>query len=70
MGIIHDLGGNKIVNYAWGLEEVSNNLVEAYALCCGLNLAKEDGIKRLVVLGDSLFIIHSYLIKEILQMPY
>jgi hypothetical protein len=51
------LEGNEIVNYAWGLGEVSNNLVESYTLWCGLNLAKEDGIIRLVMLGDSLFII-------------
>jgi len=61
-GKIHDPEGNEIVNCSWGLGKVSNNLAEAYAFWCGLNLAKEEGIRILVVFGDSLFIIEAIIL--------
>jgi ribonuclease HI len=54
---IHDPRGNQIVNYALGFGNVSNNLVEAYSLWCGLIIAKDEGIKSLIVFGDSLLVI-------------
>jgi hypothetical protein len=36
---------------------VSNNLVEAYSLWCGLLITKENGLGTLSIFGDSLLII-------------
>jgi ribonuclease HI len=52
-GIIHDPRGIQIVKYAWGLGNISNNMVESYSLWCGLVIVKEEGIKKMIVLGDS-----------------
>jgi hypothetical protein len=52
-GIIHDPEGIQIVKYVWGLGNVSNNMIESYSQWCGLVIAKEAGIKKLIVLGDS-----------------
>jgi len=32
MEILYDFGGNIVVTYAWGLGQMTNNQVEAYAL--------------------------------------
>jgi ribonuclease HI len=58
-GTIHGPGGIPIVNYAWELGSVSNTLAEVYSLRCGLGIAKETGIRELVVLGDSLLVIRA-----------
>ena len=52
-GIIYDPKEIQIVKYAWGLGNVSNNMIESYSQWCGLVIAKEARIKKLIVLGDS-----------------
>jgi ribonuclease HI len=56
-GIIQDHEGNEVVNYIWGLGNVSNNLDEVYVAMCGLIMAKEERISNLIVFGDSLLVI-------------
>jgi ribonuclease HI len=56
-GSIHDLGGRQVDHYALGLGNVSKNLAEAYSLWCGIVIVKEEGIKSLTVLGDSMLVI-------------
>jgi ribonuclease HI len=56
-GALHDLRGTLAISFAWGLSQLSNNLVEAYALLCGLTLAKEKNVRALSILGDSMIII-------------
>jgi hypothetical protein len=58
-GTIRDPVGKKYVNYAWGLGNVLNNLTKTYALWCGINLEKEEGIKKIVVIGDLLLVIQA-----------
>ena len=60
---VHDLKGNHIVNYDLGLGNVTNNLAKAYSLLCVLVIAKDEGIKSLTMLGDSLSIIRE--VKEL-----
>jgi len=55
-GIIHDPRGIQIVKYAWGHGNVCNNIYESYSLCCALIISKEEGIKKMIVLGDSLMV--------------
>jgi hypothetical protein len=56
-GSLHDLRGTTITFYAWGLRNVSNNLAEAYALCCGL-------FRTLLVFGDSMIFIKALIGKS------
>jgi ribonuclease HI len=51
--------------YAWGLGSVSNNIVEAYALWAGLRLAKDMGILKLSILGDSMLVIRALIKRNI-----
>lgn len=44
-GSIHDPRGRKVVHYALGLGNVSNNLAEGYSLWCGLVIAKEKELE-------------------------
>ena len=57
-GVIFNLEGNIIKNYACGLGIGTNNQTECYALFLGLKLSLASGIHSLVVSGDSL-LIHS-----------
>jgi ribonuclease HI len=56
-GIPLDIGGNQIASYAWGLGEVSNNMVDAYFLWKGLDINKGEGLKSIIILGDSMLVI-------------
>ena len=52
----------KVTEYSWGLGCVINNQTKAYALYKGIQLAKENQVAPLIVLGDSLLLI-KYLLK-------
>jgi hypothetical protein len=56
-GSIHDLGGRHVDRYALGIGNVSKNIAEAYSFWCGHVIVKEEGIKSLIVLGDSMLVI-------------
>jgi ribonuclease HI len=56
-GIICDLGGNPLVQFSWGLGNVTNNSAEAYALWQGIRLAKAYGFRKIIILGDSMIMI-------------
>jgi ribonuclease HI len=56
-GILYDHGGKTVTRYHWNLGMDTNNKVEAYTLLKGVQLAHSKGIRKLVVLGDSLTII-------------
>jgi hypothetical protein len=58
-GSLHDLGGNMIVYYAWGMGHISNNLGNTYSLWMGFCIEKEARIKYLIFLGDSMLVIKS-----------
>jgi ribonuclease HI len=63
-GILGDPGGNRVIQFAWGLGLASNNLVEAYALWNGLRLAYEEGVRPMIILGDSMLVIRAILKKS------
>jgi hypothetical protein len=52
-GIICEPRGNIVAHFAWGLGTTSNNIVEAYALWKGINIAWDQGIKRIIIFGLS-----------------
>ena len=56
-GIIKDLQGNLMVSFEWGLGQMSNNKAEAYGLLLGSHIAKNLGLRNLLILGDSAIII-------------
>ena len=56
-GVILSPDGNQELSFSWGLGIESNNMAEALALWKGLNLAKEQGIRHIVVIGDSRLVI-------------
>jgi hypothetical protein len=56
-GSLLDPRGISVILFSWGLGNASNNLENAYALLCGLSLAKEANINSLIVFGDSMVII-------------
>ena len=47
------------IKFTWGLDIDSNNMAEALALWQGLRIAKEMGISKLTVIGDSRIIIYA-----------
>jgi len=58
-GILFESGGNNPITYEWGLEENSNNRVEAYGLLLGTSILKQRKMQNPVILGDSTFIIQA-----------
>jgi ribonuclease HI len=56
---LFDLRGNQIDYYAWGFVNVFNNMVEAYSLWKGLDIKKEEGLKTLIILGDSMLVMRA-----------
>ena len=44
--------------FAWGLGIDTNNMAEALALWQGLRIAKDLGTTELIVIGDSIVLIH------------
>ena len=52
-GLIMDQHGNHIASFEWGLEQMTNNKAEAYALMQGLQLIKKLKIKNVMVFEDS-----------------
>ena len=56
-GILLSSENSGLINYAWGLGIMSNNMAEALALWQGLKIAHEQKIHSLVVFGDSKLII-------------
>lgn len=56
-GIIKDPHGNLMVSFEWGLGQMSNNKAEAYGLLLGSHIAKNLGLRNLLILGDSAIII-------------
>jgi hypothetical protein len=45
-GSLRDPKGNPITSYSWGLSNVSNNIVEAYALWEGVKIVRERRITK------------------------
>jgi ribonuclease HI len=63
-GSLHNLRGTSIISYSQGLDHLSNNLVEAYNLLCGLSIAKEENIRSISVFGDLMIIIKTMIGKS------
>lgn len=55
-GILRTSDGTIRIKYSWGLGICSNNTAEALALWKGCQIAKDHGINKLNVFGDSLLI--------------
>jgi ribonuclease HI len=58
-GILCDPGGNIIVHYSWGLGNTSNNVAETYASWQRVRIAKIRGLRKLIILGDSMIMIRA-----------
>jgi hypothetical protein len=58
-GIICDPKGHIVAQFAWGLGSISNNYVEAYTLWKGISIARDQGIKSITILYDSLIVIRA-----------
>ena len=56
-GILQYPGGNHIASYAWGLGNVSNNIVRDYSLWKGVQIATKERITKIVIFGDSMIVI-------------
>lgn len=56
-GLICNANGETILQFEWGLEELSNNRAEGLALYQGLTQLIKIGIKKAIVFGDSAIII-------------
>jgi len=56
-GSIHDLRGRQVDHYALGLGNVSKNIAKDHSFRCGHVIVKEEGIKSLTVLRDSMLVI-------------
>jgi len=62
-------GGTSIMSFAWGLRNLSNNLVEDYALLCDLSIAKDANIGVIHVYGDSMIIVKAILVNLFVKEP-
>jgi ribonuclease HI len=56
-GVIFDFKGNKVLEFAWGLGNATNNHAEVLATYMGLRLIPENRSTRLMVISDSDLII-------------
>jgi hypothetical protein len=56
-GIIYDPKGHIVAHFSWGLDTVSKNIVESYALCKGINISHDHGIRRIIILDNYLILI-------------
>lgn len=56
-GMIFNLEKKYETKYAWGLGKASNNQAEALPLWQGLKISISKGIKKLIIVGDSLVVI-------------
>jgi ribonuclease HI len=65
-GIICDPEGTLVAHYAWGLGNVSNNIVEFYALWEGIRFTKAMGIQKLTIFGDSMLVIRAIIKRNII----
>lgn len=61
-GVIKDEQGRNLVTYEWGLGIMTNNKAEAYSLLLGTSIARNLGIRNLLIVGDSAIIIASMII--------
>jgi hypothetical protein len=48
---------NQIAYYSYGIGNVSNNIARAYSLWKGLDIAKVEGLKYIIVLRDLMLVI-------------
>jgi len=65
--IICNPRGNSIVHFAWGLGKVSNNIFEAYFIWKGVNIAREKGIRKITILGDSMIVIRALIKRHVVS---
>jgi len=56
---LFDLKGTNIGNYAWGLGEASNIIIEAYAIYIGLKIVIQRNISKIVIFGDSIMVVQA-----------
>jgi ribonuclease HI len=56
-GVLFGPGGHIESTFAWNLGTTINNQAEAYALICGLFIAKKKNVSSLTIVGDSCVII-------------
>jgi len=66
-GTICGHGGNPLIQYSWGLGNVTNNIVEAYALWQGINLAKASGFWKITIFRDYMIVIRSLINQSSLE---
>lgn len=58
-GVIFDPGRKKEMEYAWGLEDTTNNEAESITICQGLVALKAKGVQQETVIRDSTVILRS-----------
>lgn len=59
--MICDPKRNPLVQYAWGLGKATKKSAEAYFLWLGIKLAKEYGLQKLIIVGDSMIVIKAFI---------
>jgi ribonuclease HI len=62
--VLLEPGGNTTDSYTWGQGNVSNNVVEAYALWEGVCIAKDQNVAKMVVLGDFMMVVRAIIKKS------
>ena len=63
-GLICNANGETILQFEWGLGELSNNRAEGLALYQGLTQMIKIGIKKVIVLGNSEIIIRLMALRQ------
>ena len=64
-GIIFDPRGNKVLTYAWGLGQNTNNKVEWLALLFEMEPIKQNKITKVTILGNCTQFIHKMISRYI-----
>ena len=55
--ILLDLNGNNVETYSLGMGTIMNKQAKWYSLFTGLEISVSMGLKKVIVLGDSLLVI-------------
>jgi ribonuclease HI len=61
--------GKQETSYAYGIGNTSNNQTQALAFWIGVWIMKNQGIKKMIVVGDSIIVIHHMVFKTLPKTP-
>jgi ribonuclease HI len=70
VGVIFDSNGKEEIFNVWGIGNIINNQVEVLALWKGVWNMMNKGVKKMLVVGDSMIVIQQMISKPLPKEPH